>query len=68
MLNTVEPLPAFQLEECGNKYTPQNVVLVVVHAGVVRPKFRRPQRVSRREVNRPTVYPRNVTKCSIYLL
>ena len=45
MLNTVEPLTAFQLEVCGNRYTPQNVVVVVVVvvvAGVVRPKFRRP--------------------------
>jgi hypothetical protein len=41
MLNTVEPLTAFQLEVCGNRYTPQNVVVVVVVAGIVRPKFRR---------------------------
>jgi hypothetical protein len=42
MLNTVEPLTAFQLEVCGNRYTPQNVIVVVMIAGVVRPKFRRP--------------------------
>jgi hypothetical protein len=36
MLNTVEPLTAFQLEVCGNRYTPQNVVVVVVIAGEVR--------------------------------
>jgi hypothetical protein len=48
MLNTVKPLTAFQLEVCENRYTPQNVILVVVIAGVVRPKFRRPLRVSRR--------------------
>jgi hypothetical protein len=33
MLNTVDPLTAFQLEVCGNRYTPQNVVVIIPFAG-----------------------------------
>jgi hypothetical protein len=68
MLNTVEPLTAFQLEVCGNRYTPQNVVVVVVIAGEVRPKFRRQLRAFRPCINFVTSQPYNAAKRMIYLL